>query len=219
MARRRRPPRPGALTELPPLKILSQILLLQSIWYAVATVLILFSALVAGKHFSFDLVLSWRALRGDTTVGWMLGLVWMLNSFIGVISILFFISRSKLVPDFALTLHFIHLIITSLYSHAIPRNWLWWALQVASAGMMTSLGVWSCQWRELRPINFGGGSTSSPNANNAGDSAQNGEASAGGGDEEQGYGRGRGRGRGRDGAGEYEMVGMKGEEQEGPHPA
>jgi hypothetical protein len=29
------------------------------------------------------------------------------------------------------------------------------------------------------------------------------------GDEEQGYGRGRGRGRGRDGAGEYEMVGMK----------
>jgi len=83
MVRRRRPPRPGALTELPPLKILTQILILQSIWYAVATGLILFTALVAGKHFSFDLVLSWRSLRGDTTVGWMLGLVWLLNSFIG----------------------------------------------------------------------------------------------------------------------------------------
>jgi hypothetical protein len=83
MARRRRPPRPGALTELPPLKILMQIVLLQIIWYIAATALILFTALVAGKHFSFDLVLSWRSLRGDTTVGWMLGLVWLLNSFIG----------------------------------------------------------------------------------------------------------------------------------------
>ena len=83
MARRRRPPRPGALTELPPLKILTQIVLLQTIWYGIATFLILFTALVAGKHFSFDLVLSWRSLRGDTTVGWMLGLVWLFNSFIG----------------------------------------------------------------------------------------------------------------------------------------
>jgi hypothetical protein len=89
MARRRRPPRPGALTELPPLKILTQILILQLIWYAVATALILFTALVAGKSFSFDLVLSWRSLRGDTTVGWMLGLVWLLNSFIGYVSFSF----------------------------------------------------------------------------------------------------------------------------------
>lgn len=72
--------------------------------------------------------------------------------------------------------------------------------------MMTSLGVWICQYRELRPINFGGSSSTT--------TAQTGDAVAGssetvGGDEEQGYGRGRGRGRGRDGAGEYEMVGMK----------
>ena len=71
--------------------------------------------------------------------------------------------------------------------------------------MMTSLGVWSCQWRELRPINFGGSSTSQ--ATTSGET----EAANGGGDEEQGYGRGRGRGRGRDGAGDYEMVTMKGD--------
>jgi len=85
MARRRRPPRPGALTELPPLKILSQIVLLQIIYYIAGTSLILFTALVAGRHFSLDLVLSWRSLRGDTTVGWMLGLVWLLNSLIGFV--------------------------------------------------------------------------------------------------------------------------------------
>lgn len=27
----------------------------------------------------------------------------------------------------------------------------------ASATLMTVGGVWSCRWRELRPINFGGG--------------------------------------------------------------
>ncbi|TVY44131.1 Protein SYS1 [Lachnellula occidentalis] len=208
MARRRRPPRPGALTELPPLKILSQIVILQTIWYAAATALILFTVLVAGKSFSIDLVLSWRSLRGDTTVGWMLGLVWLLNSLFGVISILFFIARSKLVPDFALTLHFIHLVVTSLYSHSIPTNWLWWVLQVASASMMTSLGIWSCQWRELRPIHFGGSSTAQVTENAT---TEAGEA----GDEEQGHGRGRGRGRGRDGAGEYEMVNIKPEAETG----
>jgi hypothetical protein len=215
------------------LQILTHIVLLQVIWYVAATGLILFSALVSGKHFSLDLVLSWRSLRGDTTVGWMLGLVWLLNSLIGyaaisipvvlgwpvarevnvlidgfsVISILLLISRSKLVPDFALTLHFIHLIVTSLYSRSIPRNWLWWLLQVVSAGMMTSLGIWSCQWRELRPIIFGGSSTAQREQGANAMAASASEAD----DEEQGYGRGRGRGRGRDGAGEYKMVDMKGE--------
>jgi hypothetical protein len=109
------------------------------------------------------------------------------------IFILLLIARSKLVLDFALTVHFIHLIVTSLYTHAIPANLFWWALQICSATVMTSLGVWACQWRELRPINFGSKtpSRSQPAAENEG-----------------GESRGRGRGRGRDGAGEYEMVGM-----------
>ena len=80
---RRRPPRPGALTELPPLKILSQILALQAIYYFAAVVLILFTTLVMGRPFTANLVLGWNALRGDTTTGWMLGFVWMANSFIG----------------------------------------------------------------------------------------------------------------------------------------
>ena len=87
MARRRRPPRAGAITELPPLKILTQIFLLQVIWYLSATVLILFSALVAGKKFNLDMILNWGVLRGDTTVGWTLGLCWMLNSFVGYVQI------------------------------------------------------------------------------------------------------------------------------------
>lgn len=80
---RRRPARPGALTDLPPLKIVKKIVLLQLAYYVCATVLILFTAMVAGTTFTPDLILSWRGLRGDTTVGWLFGFVWLLNSSIG----------------------------------------------------------------------------------------------------------------------------------------
>lgn len=83
LPRRRRPPRPGALTELPPLRIVSQILALQSVYYVSAVALILFTALVMGTPFGASLVLGWEPLRGDTTTGWMLGFVWLLNAFFG----------------------------------------------------------------------------------------------------------------------------------------
>lgn len=183
MPHTKRPPHPSALTALSPLKILTQILTLQASYYALGTVLILFTTLAAGKPFSLDLVLSWRSLRGDTTVGWTLGLCWMLDSFLGYIPLslpplypnthltqklkltllappsvpllLILISRSKLIPDFTLTLHFLNLLITTLYTRTLPSNALWWVLQAASAAQMTALGIWACRWRELQPIQFG----------------------------------------------------------------
>jgi hypothetical protein len=94
MARRRRPPRPGALTELPPLKILGQILVLQTVFYVTGAALVLFAAVIQGSTFGPDLVLHWRSLRGDTTVGWTLGLVWMANSFVG------YVYQAHLQPPF-----------------------------------------------------------------------------------------------------------------------
>ncbi|KAL4906157.1 integral membrane protein S linking to the trans Golgi network-domain-containing protein [Aspergillus multicolor] len=198
MPPRRRPPA-GARTDLPPLKIIRKILLLQAAYYFTATVLILFTTLVYGTAFSFDLVLSWNALRGDTTLGWMLGFVWMLNSFLCVIFLLLLVSRSKLIPDFSLTIHFIHLITTTFYTRSLPSNLLWWALQCASAAFMISLGMWACRWRELQPISFGGIGTGS-SRQGSGESSQTGESSTG-------LLSGRGRGRG----GEYEMMNMKGD--------
>ena len=80
--RRRKPPRAGALTELPPLKIIRSIILLQLAYYVTAIVLILFTALVAGQQVSLNLIFDWRSIRGDTTVGWTLGIVWLLVGFI-----------------------------------------------------------------------------------------------------------------------------------------
>lgn len=124
------------------------------------------------------------------------------NSLNSAVAILLLVARSKLVLDFALTIHFIQLIVTSFYSHEIPRHLFWWATQAASAALMTSVGVWACQWRELKPISFGG------HGRSVGPSSSQAPANATGDEEDVEYTRGRGRGRGRDGAGNYEMVGM-----------
>ena len=87
MARKRRPPRPGALADLAPLRILKKIILLQLSYYISAIILIVFTVLVAGRPLSFDLLLSWRTIRADSTVGWMLALVWLLNGLVRLVCV------------------------------------------------------------------------------------------------------------------------------------
>jgi hypothetical protein len=68
--------------DLSPVRIATQILLLQLSYYGVAIILIVFTEIVAGRHpdpaHSFD----WQKLRGDVTTGWTLGLCWMLDALI-----------------------------------------------------------------------------------------------------------------------------------------
>jgi hypothetical protein len=66
-------------------------------------------------------------------------------------------ARSKMVLDFSLTLHFLHLLVVSGYEWEVPKSVLWWGLQIASAALMVGVGTWACRWRELRPIPFGNG--------------------------------------------------------------
>lgn len=120
-----------------------------------------------------------------------------------VIFLLLFIARSKLVPDFAITIHIINLIVTSMYTKAVPTQLFWWALQFASAALMTFLGVWACQWRELKPISFGGKGKARADPTQDGRPRNPGQL-----EEEVGFSRDSGRLAGRDGAGVYEMVGM-----------
>lgn len=79
MPRRRKPPRAGALAELAPLKIAGQIATLQAIYYFAALVLIIFMALVSGTGFSWTLVFGWEGLRGDTTHGWLMSFIFLLD--------------------------------------------------------------------------------------------------------------------------------------------
>ena len=124
------------------------------------------------------------------------------------------VARSKLVPDFALTIHLLHLLLTTLYTRSLPYNAMWWATMLISSVLSVALGMWGCQYRELQPVFFGGGrilgagssrgvgaSTSTPDS-----SAADLETGRRGSDEVGGFDRGTRRGGGRDGKGEYEMT-------------
>ncbi|OAA50534.1 Integral membrane protein SYS1-related protein [Metarhizium rileyi] len=209
MARRRKPPRAGALLELRPLKIATQIATLQALYYLTAVILMLFTTLVAGMSFSVNMILGWDAVRGDTTQGWLLSLIWLFDGGLCMaVAIILLIARSKLVPDFALTIHLLHLLLTALYTRSLPRHSMWWMTMAASAAMAVAVGTWGCQHRELRPVFFGRrrilGTTSAPAALEEGHAG----LEAGPADGEA-LSPGRGGGRGQDGAGEYEMVNMK----------
>ena len=65
-------------------------------------------------------------------------------------------TRSKLVPDFALTTHAIHLVVCTFYTGALPRNAMWWGSMGVSSALAIALGMWGCRYRELQPISFGG---------------------------------------------------------------
>lgn len=126
-----------------------------------------------------------------------------------MIPILLLIARSKLVPDFAITVHMINLFVTTVYTRSIPTNIYWWALQVCSSGLMIALGIWACQWRELKPMAFGGsgGGPKGKGKERAGEGAGNGQSPEA--DDGEGFVMdGGSRGKGRDGAGSYEMVGI-----------
>jgi hypothetical protein len=57
-------------------------IVLQAAYYVSAIVLIVFTVLVAGKEVQLDLLFSWRTIRSDTTVGWMMAMLWVLNGLI-----------------------------------------------------------------------------------------------------------------------------------------
>lgn len=111
-------------------------------------------SLVSEHPFSLSLVFSWEPVRNDTTVGWTLVLLWLLDTFFSVLALTVVVGRSKLALDFTLTLHGIHFVICWVVSGKFPRSGLWWGLQIVSILLMLGLGTWSTQWRELRATFF-----------------------------------------------------------------
>lgn len=174
----------NSTTSISPLRISSQILILQATYYAAMLILLLFTVLAAGadrtpsstsatqqkpSHLSprrpLDLLLSWQPLRGDTAVGWTLAICWLIGGGLaGSVGLLVVVARSKLVLDFVLTLHGIHLLAVCGWNRGLPRTSLWWGVQVGSCGVMMLGGLWGCRWRELRPLSFGTGSVGSSTA-------------------------------------------------------
>ena len=143
---------------LAPKRLFYQIILLQVVYYILGLIFIAFYYIVSGNPFTFEVVFSWEPVRLDTTIGWTLSLLWLLDTFFSVLAMTVIVGRSKLAVDFTLTLHGINIIVAWLVSGKFPTSLLWWGVQACSVLLMSSLGTWTSQWRELRTTFFEGGS-------------------------------------------------------------
>ncbi|KAH3682727.1 hypothetical protein WICPIJ_006305, partial [Wickerhamomyces pijperi] len=91
----------------------------------------------------------------ENTLGLTLAALWLLDALMSVIFITIIIGRSKLAWDYALTVHVVNLLLVWLNS-GFPKSIYWWLLQVASCGIMVTLGTWTTRWKELRETFFEG---------------------------------------------------------------
>lgn len=139
---------------LAPRQLFQQILVMQGIYYFIGFILILFTCIVSGDPFTLKMVFSWEPVRIDTTMGWTLVLLWLLDTFFSVLALTVVVGRSKLALDFTLTLHGIHLLVCWCVAGKFPASKLWWGLQAVSILLMLMLGTWTTQWRELRATFF-----------------------------------------------------------------
>ncbi|CAL2029448.1 unnamed protein product [Caenorhabditis brenneri] len=69
----------------------------------------------------------------------------------------YLVQRAKQCLDFACTVHFFHLICTTVYNRALPTQLTWWILQVLSTTVCTVLGEYLCMRIESQEIKLEGG--------------------------------------------------------------
>lgn len=72
-----------------------------------------------------------------------------------VLYLVLVVRRSQLILDFALTLQFWNLLLTTLYNGSLPNTGLWWSTKALESIIMVFAGRYFCRVRELRPIEFG----------------------------------------------------------------
>ncbi|KAI8806313.1 integral membrane protein S linking to the trans Golgi network-domain-containing protein [Cladochytrium replicatum] len=137
-----------------PILIASQIVFVQAAGYVSGSLAILLVELLVGSPIRLNHLLSFTEVRLDTVFGWCILGANVLNASILACVLLIVVQRSKLCLDFACTQHFIHLIVTSMYSGRIPNTLVWWLQTGFTLAIMALGGEYLCMRRELEPINL-----------------------------------------------------------------
>ncbi|KZV72257.1 hypothetical protein PENSPDRAFT_604732 [Peniophora sp. CONT] len=85
----------------------------------------------------------------DPLRGWVLGVAWVLASTVDAYYLFAIVRRPRLILDFALTLLFNHLVITTYYAAAVPTSIFFWVVVLAGAALTVVLGEQLCVKREM----------------------------------------------------------------------
>ncbi|EJU03884.1 hypothetical protein DACRYDRAFT_115188 [Dacryopinax primogenitus] len=101
---------------------------------------------------------NWGAGRGnqdwaravDPRRGWVIGVGWLLGACVNITYLYYVIRRPTYILDFSLTLIFVHILITTSYSHSLPLSLFFWLVMGICAAVMVVFPEQLCVRRELR---------------------------------------------------------------------
>ncbi|KAK2467356.1 hypothetical protein APHAL10511_000591 [Amanita phalloides] len=85
----------------------------------------------------------------DPTRGWVIAFCWMLACSVDIYYLYALVRRPRLILDFALTLVFNHLVLTTYYAASIPTSLFFWLVLLVGAVLTIVVAEQLCIKREL----------------------------------------------------------------------
>ena len=147
-----------------PTLVLSQIIILQSLFYLTYAMTLFICDTTLGitsspdtntVHHSLiiDQMLNYRILDLGTSPG-LVAATGLLVAEIGAAGIAFvlLVGRAKRALDFSITLFIAHLVCTMVYSQEFPRKGVWWVMNAVGITAMTVVGEVLARKSEIREL-------------------------------------------------------------------
>ncbi|XP_063001637.1 protein SYS1 homolog [Elgaria multicarinata webbii] len=135
-----------------PALILSQIVLMQAVYYSsLGLLLALVDSLVQNSP-SLDQIFSYEVLGFSTSLGRLAMMAFILNALTCAVGLLYFIRRGKQCLDFTVTVHFFHLLGCWIYNAHFPTALTWWLVHTVCTALMAVTGEYLCMRTELKEI-------------------------------------------------------------------
>lgn len=134
-----------------PRKILTQILVLQVLYYMSFGVTLYVLAFFAGCSLDTDHLFSARHVHFSSKMGWLVTGASLATAFAGALFLMQVVERAKKCLDFAFTQYFGHFLAVVVYQ-GFPTEWQWWLVQGVCVAVMSALGERLCLRREMQDI-------------------------------------------------------------------
>ncbi|KAH6915687.1 integral membrane protein S linking to the trans Golgi network-domain-containing protein [Coprinopsis sp. MPI-PUGE-AT-0042] len=88
--------------------------------------------------------------RIDPTRGWIIAMCWIAACFADIYYLYIIVRRPRLILDFAFTLIFNHLVLTTYFSASVPTSLFMYGIMLAGAAITVIVAEQLCVKREMR---------------------------------------------------------------------
>ncbi|KAK2177623.1 hypothetical protein NP493_589g02003 [Ridgeia piscesae] len=135
-----------------PVLIIGQILSMQSAFYLGLGLWIVVVDYILASHRSLDQVFSYEDLQTRDVKGSLTMVTYALNALSCSVGLWYVVRRTKQCWDFAMTMHFFHLLACWAFNHHLPHSLSWWLINIVSIIITTVCGEFLCMRTEMKAI-------------------------------------------------------------------